>query len=408
MEEARQTEQQHVHVPATLDVQAVETELSELWKQSAGAASRLDEEGAVMRARVLNLMIYVSASRALDEVDETLAELTVTHPCRALVMLAEREAEDKDIEMFVSAFCQTAGHKGAGGSALCCEEVRLVARGRFTVELPSAVVPLLVPDLPVFLWWRDVPRFDDRVFARLSRASERAVIDSIRFGNPYQDTRALAEHFQTEDKRHGALTDLNWSRLTSWRSLLASFYDVQDYRSYLNHITQVRIEYVASASAPEEVVPQALMIAGWLASRLGWSIAQEQAFAEESGETHRINFEKDGQRIALEFERVERPEMKQGRLALVELIAKGEETCAFAVRRSGDGLYLETCAMRDEEVRAARVLKVRNRSEAVLLGRELEIVSHDVVYEQAVLAAAKMLDAFEGASAGDSEKNEKL
>lgn len=400
MEEARHTERQHVHVPATLDVQAVEMELGELWKRNAGV-SRQDEEGAVMRARVLNLMVYVSVEGALGEVDETLAELTTTHPCRALVMLAESGAEDKDIEMFVSSFCQEPERKGDGGSALCCEEISLIARGRFTVELPSAVVPLLVPDLPICLWWRDVPRFEDKVFSRLSRASDRVVIDSVRFAKPSDDIRALAEHFQTEDKRHGALTDLNWSRLTSWRALLACFYDVQDYRPALEQIVGVRVEYVASESAPREVAPQALMIAGWLASRLNWTVAQEQeARAEEGSAARSVSLERDGRRIVLEFKRVGRTEMKQGRLALVELKSEAEEACAFAVKRSDDGLYLETRATRGENVRASRVLKVRNRSEAVLLGRELEIISHDIVYEEAVAAAVKILDALEGA-AGD-------
>lgn len=398
MEEARQTEQQHVHVPATLDVQAVERELSELWKRSGGA-TRLDEEGAVMRARVLNLMVYVSVERALSEVDETLAELTTTHPCRALVLLAESGTEDKDIEMFVSSFCQAEEREG-NGAPLCCEEVKLIARGRFTVELPSAATPLLVPDLAVFLWWRDVPRFDDKVFIRLSRASDRVVIDSVGFGKPYEDIRALAEHFQTEDKRHGALTDLNWSRLTSWRALLACFYDVQHYRAALERIVSVKVEYVASTAAPLEVAPQALLVAGWLASRLDWTIVQGVTDAEDGSDARLVQLEKDGRRIVVEFKSVLRTEMKQGRLALVELKTEAEEVCAFAVKRSDDGLYLETRATRGEEVRAARVLKVRNRSEAVLLGRELEIASHDVVYEQAVATAARMLDASAGPASG--------
>ncbi|MGA9998053.1 MAG: glucose-6-phosphate dehydrogenase assembly protein OpcA [Pyrinomonadaceae bacterium] len=402
MEEARQTEPQHVPVPATLDVQAVERELSELWKRNAGA-SRSDEEGAVMRARVLNLMVYVSLEQALTEVDKTLAELTTTHPCRALVMLAELEAEDKDIEMFVSSFCHAEGRKGAG-EPLCGEEIGLAARGRFTVELPSAVVPLLVPDLPIFLWWRDVPRFGDKVFSRLSRASDRVVIDSVSFGKPYEDMRALAEHFQTEDKRHGALTDLNWSRLTSWRALLACFYDVPDYRPALERIVSVKIEYVAPDAAPREIAPQALMIAGWLASRLNWTISQEQTRAEDGSDARAVSLEHDGRRIVLEFKRVERPEMKQGRLALVELRTEAEEMCAFAVRRSDDGLYLETRATRGADVRAGRVLKVRNRSEAVLLGRELEIISHDVVYEQAVATAVKLLDALSEMAGGDQKE----
>jgi len=90
-----------VRVPATLDVQAVERELNRLWMENAGGAGHeaKDEEaeGALMRARVLNLMVYVSSEEALESVNELLSEITIMHPCRALVMVAERTREDRDI-----------------------------------------------------------------------------------------------------------------------------------------------------------------------------------------------------------------------------------------------------------------------------------------------------------------------
>jgi glucose-6-phosphate dehydrogenase assembly protein OpcA len=385
--------QQEIPVRATLDVEAVERALNDLWREKAGAGGAAaaaaaaggdDEEGALMRARVLNLMLFVTSAEAASEVDGILSEVTTIHPCRALLMIGEREKEDQDIAMSVSTFCPDASE--AGGRRVCCEQVKFRARGRFALELPSAATPLLISDLPVFLYWRDALGTDDEVFQSLSRAADRVIVDSTEFQTPLAEMAALVQLLSRKRSYDVALSDLNWSRLTSWRALLASFYDVQDYRPALERINRVIIEYVAPA-------PQALMMAGWLASRLGWhpseDAARDELDQELNGRARIMSFEKDkGRRISLELRLVSRPEMKPGRLARVELKTESEPAATFVVSRSEDGLYLETQVTRGEDVRGARVLKVRNRSAAVLLGRELEIIHHEEVYEEALKMAA--------------------
>lgn len=373
----------------TLDVQAVERELSRLWMENAGATDSSDEDGALMRARVLNLLVYVASDEALEEVNLLLSHVTGAHPCRAIVMVAEREAEDADIEMLVSSYCQSAGASDARN--LCGEQVTLRARGRFSVELPSAAEPLMVPDLPIFLWWRDRPRLNDEVFRKLSHASDRVVFDSADFLEPYRDVGALSALLQKERAAHTGLSDLNWARLTSWRGLLAGFYDVREYRPHLNNVDRVRIEYVAPEQKPHEIAPKALILAGWLMSRLGWRAAGQK---EGEAGAHAILMESDGRAIALEFQSVERREAMHGWIARVELGA-GEES-AFVVARSEDGRYLETQAVTGDERRASRLLVGGDKTEAELLERELEILGHDRIYEEAVRAAALLLEALEG------------
>ncbi|HEV7858735.1 MAG TPA: glucose-6-phosphate dehydrogenase assembly protein OpcA [Pyrinomonadaceae bacterium] len=385
--------QQEIPVKATLDVEAVETALNALWREKAGAAPAGDDEnGALMRARVLNLMFYVTSAEAASGVNDILSDVTTSHPCRALLMVAEREKEDQDIKMSVSTFCPDSSD--AGGRRVCCEQVTLKACGRYTAELPSAATPLLVSDLPIFLDWQDALRPDDEVFQSLSRAADRVVVDSTRFQNPLAEMAALLRLLSRKRASDVALSDLNWSRLTSWRALLASFYDVMEYRPALERISQVMIEYVAPASklSGAHLAPQALMMAGWLASRLGWHSSPDELDQSLNESTRALLLEKDGRRLELLFRLVSRPEMKPGRLARVELKTESDGAAStFVVSRSQDGLYLETQVVRGEDVQGARVLKVRNRSAAVLLGRELEIIDHDGVYEEALRTAATLL-----------------
>jgi hypothetical protein len=82
-----------------------------------------------------------------------------------------------------------------------------------------------------------------------------------------------------------------------------------------------------------------------------------------------------------------------GWIARVELSATEPAPSAFVVARSEDGRYLETQALREDEARASRLLVGGDKTEAELLGRELEILSHDRIYEEAVSAAVRLLEA---------------
>jgi glucose-6-phosphate dehydrogenase assembly protein OpcA len=382
-----------IQLEKTLDVEVVEGQLAELWKQIAGD-SESEGDVAVMRARVANLLVFVTNESLLNEVHEMMLDLTAIHPSRVLMMLGLYEAPDRDIEMSVESYCQT--DKRTGARRLCCEEVILNAQGSFVSELPSAALPLLVSDLSTFLWWRHVVQTSDKVFSSLLRATDRLVIDSAEFADTRRDLLEINQLFAGGHSRRAGISDLNWARLTSWRGLLADFYDVAAYETLLDNIDRVRVDYVGPERDPESVAPQALLIAGWLASRLGWELADEQRVQEKS-QTTSFNFRSvDNRAIKLELNRVEQGAHKPGRLAQVELLASGAESggerASFVVARSADNLHLLTEAKLGSDTQRGRVLPVRNRSAAQLLSREMEILCNDQIYQEAVAMAARMID----------------
>jgi glucose-6-phosphate dehydrogenase assembly protein OpcA len=377
-----------IHLEKTLDVQVVEGQLAELWKQLADTGPAKDEV-AVLRARVANLLVFVAKSELLNDAHQMILELTAVHPSRVLLMLGAREEPDRDIEMSVESFCQT--DKRTGAKRLCCEEVTLKAQGSFTAELPSAALPLLVSDLSSFLWWRDVVQTSDKVFSNLLRAVDRLVIDSAEFEDPQRDLIEMNRLFAAGHSGHLGVSDLNWARLTFWRGLLADFYDVPAYQPWLDNVDRVRIDYVGHERAPEKIAPQALLIAGWLASRLEWQLADEQA-AQENSQTTSFNYRSQHDReIKLELNRVERGERKPGRLVQVELRSDTGTPASFTVARSADNLHLLMEAKLGAETQRGRVLPVRNRSTAQLLGREMEILCNDQIYQEAVAMAVRMI-----------------
>lgn len=394
-----------IQLDKTLDVEVVERQLSELWRQTSGSV-REDDDFAVLRSRVANLIVYVEQEFSVTDVNGIIAELTAMHPSRVLLLLGEKEKPDRDIRLLAETFCQT--EKRSGAKRLCCEEITLQASGSFVSELSSAALPLLVPDLTTFLWWRSSlgaeKESPNRVFEALLRASDRLVIDSAEFVNPSSDLQALTKLFNDEDYAHVGISDLNWARLTSWRALLAGFYDVPAYQELLAGVDTVRIDYLAPSSpslsgdataSRAAVAPQAMLIAGWLASRLGWTLTDERK-ASSNNETLVYNFStaREGtakRPITLELKRVEHEKGKPGRLVRVELQSSSSKADSFTVTRSLDNLHLITEAHVMKDVHRGRVMPVRNRSAAQLLGREMEILCNDQIYQDALMTAAELI-----------------
>ena len=153
------------------------------------------------------------------------------------------------------------------------------------------------------------------------------------------------------------------------------------------------IKYAPSSTDLSAIAPRALLLGAWLASRLGWRV--DANAAKRTKESTSFEFSVDNRAIRVEFTHTSR-DIEPGHLALVTLRSKAEQSVSFAVRRSADGQRIETSVTRGDEKRVQRVLGYEGLSEGELLGKELEILGHDRMYEQAVLVAGELVDALKG------------
>jgi glucose-6-phosphate dehydrogenase assembly protein OpcA len=383
-----------------IDAVRLEKELNAMWagmsapEGGAQAVGGARAEGAsqqamgVVRACVLNLVVYAEGAEARAEVDDLLGAVVERHPCRAIVLAADRGAAEPRLEAFVSTRCQLSAR---GRKRICGEQITVEAAGPAVETASTAVAPLLVPDVPVFLWWKDIPHYEDKLFTRLAGMADRVVIDSASFDEPHEDLRRLARLLEGGRLR---LSDLNWGRLTSWRSLVAGFWDVADYRASLARIERVSIEYDPPDRARSEVAPKALLALGWLASCLGWEVAE--AGTPEAGGCARFRLRGgDGRDIEAVVAASGDAAGRDGWLTSLTIsTAAGDEFYVELLRDEGK---LRTGArLKDVGQTVGRVLGYEARSEGQRLSGELDILSRDEVYERAVTSAVRML----GAAAG--------
>jgi glucose-6-phosphate dehydrogenase assembly protein OpcA len=377
--------------PIPVSVEYVEAQLTELWRDVAEVAQARGGVQGVTTAQVLNLLIRAESPEAAADYIKDVEQITGHHPCRVILMVLNQQ-EDLPVQARVSIHCQL---PPAGGRQVCCEQIWIESGVPSSRQIPAAVIPLLLSDLPVFLWWPRGAPFDDYLFRTLADSLNRLIVDSAMFENPEGTLSKMAERIG-KHWPNVAVSDMNWTRLLNWRELVASFFDPPTMRPYLDRIDRVDIEFMLGG---RRVVnrAQALLVSGWLASRLGWQpvepVYQLVRASSDEPPTIRLSLQNGKRPVTITLT----PHMAEaevpGAIRSIRLEVAGQDVggpqsgpeASFAVALADDA---QGCAWVDMQVRGTsptrRQVQLEKLTRAVLLDQELEVFSHDRVYEQAL------------------------
>ena len=240
-----------------VDYQSIERSLAELWKLDP---DQPDEQG-VTRAALWNVVAHTPTSELHARASETLGRASESVPQRAIVIRADANAAP-ELSSWISANCHIAGP----GKQVCSEEIAIVAGGDRIHRVPPLVQSLLIPDMPVAVWWiGDVPNENEGYVESLLDPADRLIVDSIFFDRP-ADLELIE---RMAEKTMTAPSDLNWVRLEECRLAAASLFDPPQMRSRLREIRAVRI--TASVEDPSYFGQriEALFFASWLMTQAG-------------------------------------------------------------------------------------------------------------------------------------------
>lgn len=187
---------------------------------------------------------------------EVMAALGERHPSRVLLLFPQVDAGEDGIEATPTVECFRAG----ATRLVCAEVVDIRLLGSAARAPASVVLPLLVSDLPVFLRWRGRPDFEDQAFRQLIEVADRLVVDSSEWDDAPSAYAPLAGLFS--DRL--AVSDIAWARGRPWRGRLAMLWPA---------IASARRLHVRGPHA------EALLLHGWLVSRLGHALELEHETA---------------------------------------------------------------------------------------------------------------------------------
>ena len=367
-----------------LGVAAVERELMRL--RRALIAHAREQGLAAARASVLNLVVYAEREVHARRAAKSISELSLRHPSRAIVVLADRGAP-ANVEAHIEMHCHLPVADGA--TQVSYEQILVRARGDSRQRVASAVIPLLVPDLPVFLWWTGAPPVSGPPFGDLLGVADRFVVDSSDFARPDIALPSIARS-NSQAKGLFGVTDLNWTRLTPWREMITSFFDVPAWRPFLDSVSGVRVGFAVDMDGRDIHPSQALLFVGWLASRLGWRPLDALASSEAGGLLFAIA-RSDGARVMVRVRpRFERG-LEEGDVSGIRVQAEREGQLAeFVVKRQPDPRHQTTTVLMNGEKRWERTVPLPSPAIVELIGEELSILGSDRTYEESLAALVRL------------------
>ncbi|HEV2438680.1 MAG TPA: glucose-6-phosphate dehydrogenase assembly protein OpcA [bacterium] len=359
-------------IPERVDVDAIERELHRLWSSLDGdttQGSRGTADAHVTRIYTLTLLAVVRNGRPA-EVAAVAARLGARYPSRSIILdLSPARAGRLAVEIALN--CHAPGSPVR--STVCCEQITVSASGRALTRVPGLVLPLLVPDLPVYVWRpddlpADSPEAD--VLRRLAEVADVLIVDSSAMRRPAAGLRTAAA---IAGRPFGGLRDLTWGRLTPWRELIVQCFDPAPMRQALEHLDRIRI-CTEPGSGNDPIA--GLLLGGWLAGRLRWEPAGP---ARREGGVLRALFWRDGGGLELVVEG------GAGPVRSFECAAGGAEPCTVSMtRRSGgeSAVDIETRVGRGRPHKVAAGFAMAD--ETALVGAELELTGVDQVLRESV------------------------
>lgn len=243
----------------SIDPEALRRRLEEVWTELGRQADADGNE--VTRACALTLIAVVDEDDQADAASETLAELMREYPSRDIVLRLTPGAVNL-LEADVDARCWM---PSGGRRQICSEQIVIRCSDETLGEVAGVIDPLLVPDLPVVLWCPSERARSLPAFQAVAEPADRIFVDS--FGSP-QPADALGK-LRLLAEKHPQISDLSWTRLTRWRALLAQVFQNELYRLQIPKFDELAVRY--ESREPGRIPPTALLLAGWIVSRLNWA-----------------------------------------------------------------------------------------------------------------------------------------
>ena len=254
-------------------IEGIEQELARIWAQADLTATVDGTPGRHVAARtsVMNLVVVARRPETAERCAAVIQALTGRHPSRTLVVSPADPDGPSWLDAHIQAHCVLPREDAP---EVCAETIFLTAGGESGRHLGTIVAPLLIHDLPVTLWWPGNPPFGRPGATDLFAMADRLVVDGSTFTeNGLARLRRMAE---ASSDRRLSIFDFALVRQARWREAIASVFDLPDFLPYLRSIRRIAVTYAThdeTGDLSTTNVVKPVYHVGWLASRLGYSVA---------------------------------------------------------------------------------------------------------------------------------------
>jgi len=356
--------------PRPVDVAAIEQELAHLWGQPQATGAT---EDAVTRACMSNLIIFCGSASDAGVISQEVAHIVLQHPARVLLLVGDREHSSADLDAYVSAQC----HLSGGGKQVCSEHVMISTGANAARRLPSVTRSLLIADLPTALWWAEIeaPPLRGELFEEFAAMANQVIYDSVGWDDAPHGVVATAD-WVARVQAGQTVADLAWRRLKPWRRLISQSLDPAVAPGALDAVSEVVVEHGPHA------LPQAWLLLGWLASRLGW---RSTAGKVQPGVEVTWVFQSLHGLVRVTVRRADRGESEVQKATIMWTTGSQTTRATFAMVAPG-----RLAVSHGEPATAARTLAVPTCTRAALVARQLPNLGRDVQFRDTLRLARAM------------------
>lgn len=218
------------------------------------------------KACLFNLIVYTHEPRRTEYLKEVVKMIMSQLPCRIIFIIANPHSNENLLTY------QKETVKSDKAHGIVCDQIIIEASGREINKVYFLLLPLFVPDLPIYLLWGQDPTTENSILPHLQYFATRLILDSEAVDDLQTFSRDILNRMQSTSIQ---VIDMNWGRIGGWREVLAQIFDSQERFQQFTAAVKIEIFYNDKKSDvflhPET---QALYLQAWIASRLGWHYQQ--------------------------------------------------------------------------------------------------------------------------------------
>jgi hypothetical protein len=376
---------------ATIDANAVHKTLLRLWgelvdeRRAALGRPRRDPDGAWMRTRTINLIGIADDSDEADRISQTVSSLVEFFPSRSVILVRKPPATLSSglaVKLAVEEL-RTSRNR----TPVRFETITVAAAGREEL-LGSVASPVLLPELPDFVWHPSGTFDSSPLLNEVLDITDRLIVDTANVSDPSRSLRFLDSLPGGVSDGELHLSDMAWTRLTPWRQMIAQFFDQGAAQPCLDLIDDVTITYGGRDNSGRSGLTAGLLMAGWLCTRLGWRAPGEELVRARDGWRLTLRAGQRGRsREVILMLKEAAPDVAGPCLGEVSIEAGGDNPGRFKIERVSPS-SVETTSELTSTV--SRVVYVRNLDDARLLSLELRVFGSDPIYHEALGFSASL------------------
>jgi|694.fasta_scaffold01500_17 glucose-6-phosphate dehydrogenase assembly protein OpcA len=305
-----------LHAPV-IQVGNIDEELNKLWESQA--------QKNQVRACLFNLIIYSHEQRRAAYLHQIVQAILDKFPCRIIFIQAVKDVSEEFLRASVSN-----AMVGQGDVTIACDQINIDATENQIHRVPFVVLPILVPDLPVYLVWGQDPTSEERILPHLQRFASRLIFDSESADNLPDFSQKILHLLDTTSLE---IRDVKWASIGGWRDIFTQTFDSPQRIEHLRTCKDLQITYNGRKSifvTHTEITP--LYFQAWIAAQFDWILIS----METKEEFRHLNYRSGEHKIRVTLIPEDIPDLTAGSLTSIQVQSSDADETTYTIIRQAE------------------------------------------------------------------------